>query len=210
VAALKLPVFSQAGEKVDEIEASEAVFGVKEKTPLVHAAVVSQLANGRQGSSDTKTRGEVAGGGRKPWRQKGTGRARHGSIRSPLWRGGGIVFGPHPRSYAIDLPKQARREALRAALSAKAREGAIMILESLAFSEPKTRALVEVLGPVAAGRSALIVTAGPDRNVVLSSRNLPGVRAIEARNLNVYDVVKHERVLFTREALGRVEEALQQ
>ncbi|OGS69739.1 MAG: 50S ribosomal protein L4 [Firmicutes bacterium RBG_13_65_8] len=110
----------------------------------------------------------------------------------------------------MDLPKQARREALRAALSAKAREGAVVILESLAFSEPKTRALIEVLSPVAAGRSALIVTAGPDRNVLLSSRNLAGVRTIEARNLNVYDVVKHERVLFTKEALGRVEEALRQ
>jgi len=205
---LKLPVFSQNGERLEEIEAAESVFGVEGKDALVHSAVVRQLANGRQGSADSRTRGEVRGGGRKPWRQKGTGRARHGTIRSPIWRGGGVVFGPHPRDYGQDMPRQARREALRAALSAKARDGAIVVLDRLVIEAPKTRVLAQVLGGVSAGGSALIVTAQPDRNVLLSSRNLPGVRAIEARNLNVYDVVKHQRVLLTRDALSRVEEAL--
>lgn len=207
---LKLPVLARTGEKLDEVEASDAVFGVESKDALVHAAVVGQLAGGRQGSADTKTRAEVRGGGRKPWRQKGTGRARHGSIRSPLWRGGGVAFGPHPRDFGQRVPRRARRHALRAALSAKVRDGEVIVLDQLSMDAPKTRALVEVLGVVAAGRSVLIVTAEPDRNLMLSSHNIPGVRTIEARNLNVYDVVKYQRLLFTREALGRVEEALMQ
>lgn len=205
---MKLPLYSQTGERLPEIDVPDALFGVEGYESLIHSAVVRHLANGRQGTSDTKTRGEVAGGGRKPWRQKGTGRARAGTIRSPLWRGGGIVFGPHPRDYSLGMPRRARRLALRAALSAKARGGRLAVVETLSFAEPKTKALAQTLGSIAPARSTLLVTAEPDDNVLLSSRNLRGVRTIEARNINVYDVVKYEQVLLTRDAVTRLQEVL--
>jgi large subunit ribosomal protein L4 len=202
-------MYDRSGKVLEEIEVSELVFGVDGPESLVHAAVVRHLANGRQGTADTKTRGEVAGGGRKPWRQKGTGRARHGSIRSPIWRGGGVTFGPHPRDFSLGMPRQARRQALLIALSGKARAGGVVVVDELAMAEPKTKALAEMLRSFGEDAvSTLIVTAAPNANVALSVRNLPGVRAIEARNVNVYDVVKHDRVLFTRDALARLEEVL--
>lgn len=206
---MKVPVYDRAGKVLEQIEVSERVFGVQGPESLVHAAVVRHLANGRRGTADTKTRAEVSGGGRKPWRQKGTGRARHGSIRSPIWRGGGVAFGPHPRDFGLDMPRQTRRQALLLALSGKAQAGEVLVIDQLAVAEPKTRAVAEVLRALGGeGRSVLIVTARPDANLQLSVRNLPGARAIEARNVNVYDVVKHDRVLFTREALARLEEVL--
>jgi large subunit ribosomal protein L4 len=205
---MKVPLYTQTGERLPEIDVPDTLFGVEGHEALIHSAVVRQLANGRQGTSDTKTRGEVRGGGRKPFRQKGTGRARAGTTRSPLWRGGGIVFGPHPRDYSLGMPRQARRLALRAALSAKARGGQLAVVETLTFAEPKTKALVQTLGSIAPDRTTLLVTAEPDTNVVLSARNLSGVRTIEARNINVYDVVKHEQVLLTRDALTRLQEVL--
>jgi len=206
---MKVPMYDRTGKLLNQIEVSESVFGVEGSDALVHAAVVRHLANGRQGSASTKTRGEVAGGGRKPWRQKGTGRARHGSIRSPIWRGGGVTFGPQPRDFGLEMPRRSRRKALLLALSAKTRAGGIMVVDDLTMAEPKTRALAEVLGAVGDGSgSTLIVTAGPQPNLTLSARNLPGVRTIEARNVNVYDVVKYERVLLTRDALAALEEVL--
>ncbi|MDP2871972.1 MAG: 50S ribosomal protein L4 [Bacillota bacterium] len=205
---MKVPLYNQAGERLQEIDVSDVLFGVEGHDALIHSAVVRHLANGRQGTLDTKTRGEVSGGGRKPWRQKGTGRARAGSSRSPLWRGGGVVFGPHPRDFSLGMPRQARRLALRAALSAKARDGQVAVVQALSFSEPKTRMLVQALDGIAPHRTTLLVTAEKDHNVVLSARNVPGIRAIEARNLNVYDVVKHEQVLLTQDALTRLQEVL--
>ncbi len=205
---MKVPMYRQSGERLQEVEVSDSVFGVEGSPALVHAAVVRHLANGRQGSADSLTRGEVRGGGRKPWRQKGTGRARAGTIRSPLWRGGGVVFGPHPRDFGLGMPKRARRQALLVAVSAKARDGRMAVLDQLSISKPSTKELAKAVEAVSGGQNALVVTAGPDEAIRLSARNLPLVRAIEVRNLNVYDVVKHEYLLLTRDALAQLEEVL--
>lgn len=208
---MKVPMYNQTGNKLNDIEVSEAVFGIDGYDELIHSAVIRHLANGRQGTAHSKTRAEARGGGRKPWRQKGTGRARHGSIRSPIWRGGGVAFGPRTRDFSLGMPKRTRRLALLAALSAKARAGSIVVLDELGLAEPKTKTLLAVLDAVqasAGGRSALIVTSSREPNVVLSARNLPAVRAIESRNINVYDVVKYDRIIMTRAALTAMEEAL--
>jgi len=205
---MKVPMYSQLGDKLQEIEVSDSVFGVESSQSLVHTAVVRHLANGRQGSSDTKTRGEVSGGGRKPWRQKGTGRARAGSSRSPIWRGGGVAFGPHPRGYGLGLPKRARRQALLAAVSAKAKDGMITVFDQLAMEKPSTKQFAQVVTAVAGGGTALVVIAAPDKMIQLSARNLSTVRVIVARNLNVYDVVKHEHLVLTKDALASLEEVL--
>ena len=205
---MKVPMYSQSGDKLQEIEVSESVFGVESHNALVHAAVVRHLANGRQGSAATKTRGEVAGGGRKPWRQKGTGRARHGSIRSPIWRGGGVTFGPQPRDFSLGMPKRARRQALLAAVSAKAQDGAMVVIDQLAMAKPSTKQFAQAVTAIAGDRSTLVVIASPDKTIWLSARNLPAVRVIEARNLNVYDVVKYQQLLVTKDALAKLEEVL--
>jgi len=205
---MKVPMYSQLGDKLQEIEVSDSVFGVESSQSLVHTAVVRHLANGRQGSSDSKTRGEVSGGGRKPWRQKGTGRARAGSSRSPIWRGGGVAFGPHPRGYGLGLPKRARRQALLAAVSAKAKDGMITVFDQLAMEKPSTKQFAQVVTAVAGGGTALVVIAAPDKMIQLSARNLSTVRVIVARNLNVYDVVKHEHLVLTKDALASLEEVL--
>jgi large subunit ribosomal protein L4 len=205
---MKVPMYSQSGDKLQEIEVSESVFGVESHNALVHAAVVRHLANGRQGSAATKTRGEVAGGGRKPWRQKGTGRARHGSIRSPIWRGGGVTFGPQPRDFSLGMPKRARRQALLAAVSAKAQDGAMVVIDQLAMAKPSTKQFAQAVSAIAGDRSTLVVIASPDKAIWLSARNLPAVRVIEARNLNVYDVVKYQQLLVTKDALAKLEEVL--
>lgn len=205
----RVAVYNIEGEQVGEIELKDEIFGLPAKEGLIHQAVVRHLANQRQGTVKTKTRGEVSGGGRKPWRQKGTGRARHGSIRSPIWVGGGTVFGPQPRDYRQAMPKKARRAALRSALSGKVSAGELVVLESLEFSEPKTRRMAEVLKNLkASGRSALFVTPEADRNVVLSARNLPGVAAARASDLNVYEVLAHEKVFITKDAVAKIEEVL--
>lgn len=205
---MKVPMYSQTGDKLQEIEVSESVFGVESRDALVHAAVVRHLANGRQGSAATKTRGEVAGGGRKPWRQKGTGRARHGSIRSPIWRGGGVTFGPRPRDFSLGMPKRARRQALLAAVSAKAQDGAMVVIDQLAMAKPSTKQFAQAVAAIAGDRSTLVVIASPDKTIWLSARNLTAVRVIEARNLNVYDVVKYQQLLVTKDALAKLEEVL--
>ncbi len=205
----KVAVYNMAGEVVGEMDLDDAVFGVAPNPTLLHAAVVMRLANERVGTVATKTRGEVSGGGKKPWRQKGTGRARQGSIRAPHWKGGGTVFGPQPRDYRQTMPRKARRAALRGALSAKVSEGLIRVLDSMAFPEPKTREMAAVLQRLElGGRKALVVTAGHDENVHKSARNLPGVAAAAAADLNVYDVLNHDGLVITRDAVERVQEVL--
>lgn len=202
----KAAVYNVDGEQVGEIELSDAVFGQPVNEAVLHEVVVMHLANRRRGTHDTKTRSEVRGGGRKPWRQKGTGRARHGSIRSPIWRGGGIVFGPHPRDYGYRVPKKVKRLALKSALAAKVGEGRILVLDALELSVPKTGEMARILNNLEAGDGALVVTAEKDVNIEKSTRNLPGVKSLEARRLNVYDLLAHPHLILTRDAVARVEE----
>lgn len=180
----------------------EELFGLKGKEALLHDAVVNYLANQRQGTHSVKTRGLIRGGGRKPWRQKHTGRARAGSIRSPLWRGGGTVFGPQPRDYSYSMPKQARKIALYAALSAKIADDEVMVVDGLKLEEPKTKKMLEIINTLGiSGESLLIVVSGKDNNVLLSSRNIPGVTVRPAGELHAYDVLSRTRVLITKDAL---------
>lgn len=195
------------GEKVGEVVLPDAVFAVEVNEGLMHDAVVAHLASQRRGTHDTKTRGEVSGGGRKPWRQKGTGRARQGSIRAPQWAGGGTVFGPTPREYGYKLPKKMRRLALKSALSAKTAAGELVVLDELKLPEAKTKAMAAVLNRLGA-ENALVITATPDTSVNVASRNLPGVKATAAEGLNVYDILNHARLVLTREAVDRVGEVL--
>jgi len=204
----KVSVYNQQGQPVGEIELSETVFGAEVNEGLLHQAVVMYQANQRQGTASTKTRGEVSGGGRKPWRQKGLGRARHGSIRSPIWKGGGVVFGPKPREFRQEMPKKARRAALRSALSAKVREGALIVLDDLQLPQPKTREMAAVLQRLSAERKPLIVLGERNPNVELSARNLPGAGTMQAEDINVYQVLAHDRLVVTRAAVAKLEEAL--
>lgn len=204
----KVALYNQAGSQVGDIELNESVFGIEPNKHVLFEAVVMQRASLRQGTSKVKTRSEVRGGGRKPWRQKGTGRARQGSIRSPQWRGGGTVFGPVPRSYSYKLPKKVRRLALLSALSTKVLEENILVLDKLTFEAPKTKEFVNVLSNLPVGKKALIVTDVLDTNVALSGRNIPGVTVIEASNLTVLDLVGHDTLVLTKAAVEKVEEVL--
>lgn len=204
----KVALYNKDGAAVGEIELNDSVFGAEVNPALLHEVVVMQLANRRQGTADVKTRAEVAGGGRKPWRQKGTGRARQGSTRSPQWRHGGIVFGPAPRSYAYTMPKKARRRALVSALSSKVQEGSIFVLDQFSLAEPKTKEVTKLLANLKIGGKALIVTANADQNVYRSARNIEGVAASPALDLNVYDVLKYGSLVITRDAVAKVEEVL--
>ena len=204
----KVSLFNQTGSQVGEIELNDAVFGIEPNESVVFDAVIAQRASLRQGNHKVKNRSEVAGGGRKPWRQKGTGRARQGSIRSPQWRGGGTVFGPVPRSYSYKLPKKVRRLALRSALSAKVLEENIIVLEGLAFDAPKTKEFVKVLSNLSVAKKTLIVTAEIDENVALSARNIPGVTVVSATGVNVLDLVGHDKLVITKAAVEKVEEVL--
>ena len=203
----KVAVYNLQGEVVGERELDEGVFGAPVNEPLLHQVVVAYLANQRQGTADTKTRGEVAGGGRKPWRQKGTGRARQGSIRSPLWPKGGIVFGPHPREYRQEVPLRVRRTALVSALSAKVRDGELVVLDNVTMEKPQTRTIAGLLDRLQA-RRALIVTPGVDRTVYLSARNIPGVVVRPATDLNAYEVLSNGKIMLVSEAVDRLEEVL--
>ncbi|WP_019157086.1 50S ribosomal protein L4 [Robertmurraya massiliosenegalensis] len=204
----KVTLFSQAGSQVGEIELNESIFGIEPNNHVLFEAVVAQRASLRQGTHKTKIRSEVAGGGRKPWRQKGTGRARQGSIRSPQWRGGGTVFGPVPRSYSYKLPKKVRRLAIKSALSSKVVEENILVLESLAFETPKTKDFKGFLNGLSVDSKALIVTADLDENVALSARNIPGVTVVTASGINVLDVLGHDKLIMTKAAVEKVEEVL--
>ena len=184
-----------------------ARFAMEGKDSLMHEAVVNYLANQRQGTHATKTKGLVSGGGKKPWKQKHTGRARSGSNRSPLWRGGGTIFGPQPRDYSYELPRAARRKALFSAISAKIKDGELCVIDALSFEKPKTKEMAGVLkGLGLAAGSTLIIVAGADKTVLLSSRNIPGVDVVSAKDLNIYDVVTHDRLLATRAAMTALEE----
>jgi len=204
----KVALLNQAGSNVGEIELNDSVFGIEPNQHVLFEAVIMQRASLRQGTHKVKNRSEVAGGGRKPWRQKGTGRARQGSIRSPQWRGGGIVFGPTPRSYAYKLPKKVRRLAIKSALSSKVVDNNIVVLEDLALNAPKTKEMASVLKGLSVEKKALIVTADNNENVALSARNIPGVTVVTANGVNVLDVLNHDKLIMTKAAVQKVEEVL--
>ncbi len=203
-----VPVYNVEGEQVGEVELNDAIFGIEPNVPVMHQYLVMQLANARQGTHSTKTRGEVSGGGRKPWRQKHTGRARQGSIRAPQWVGGGTVFGPKPRSYRKDMPKKMRRLALRSALSVKAAQGSIKVVDDLRLPEIKTKAMVRVLENLNVEGSALILLPERDEVVELSARNLPDVKTLRASYLNVRDLLGYETVIVPLKALDIIERIL--
>ena len=199
-------VLNMAGEVVGKVELSEAVFGVEPNTVAMHAAVVNFLANRRQGTQSTKTRSEVRGGGKKPWRQKGTGHARQGSIRAPQWKHGGIALGPKPRKYHFALNKKLRRVALLSALSSKAAEGTIVVLDQLKLDEIKTKAMIGMLKAVGAEGKALVVMPEVDLNVVKSARNIPDVKTTLTNTLNVYDILYYDKFVIVKDAVEKIEE----
>lgn len=201
---LKIPVCDNKGKEIDEIELDQNIFGVDVNESVLHHAVVAQLAAARAGSASTKTRGEVRGGGIKPWKQKGTGRARAGSIRSPIWKGGGTVFGPSPGKYSIKTPKKVKNLALRSALSSKTNASEIIVLDSIKFKEPKTKKAIEVLKNIKASDKVVIVINDSDKNALMSFRNLSGVKVIFANRINVYDILNNDTIIFSREALEEV------
>ncbi len=204
----KVSVVSQTGSAVGDIELNDAIFGIEPNQAVLFEAIVQQQASLRQGNHKVKTRAEVAGGGRKPWRQKGTGRARQGSIRSPQWRGGGIVFGPSPRSYSYKMPKKVRRLALLSALSTKVAAQELIVLDNLAFDAPKTKSFVKVLEDLSITKKALFVTADLEESVALSAQNLQGISVVAATGINVLDLVGHDQLVMTKAAIEKVEEVL--
>ena len=201
----KVSVYNIEGKEVDTIELNDAVFGVEVNEHLVHMAVVNQLANNRQGTQKAKTRSEVSGGGRKPWRQKGTGHARQGSTRAPQWTGGGVVFAPVPRDYEIKMNKKERRLALKSALTSRVQENKLIVLDDLKLDEVKTKAMQAVLSNLNVSK-AMVVLADNDQNVVLSARNIPDVITALPNTINVYDVLKYNTVILTKSAVASIEE----
>lgn len=204
----KLSLLKQDGTNAGEITLNNTVFGIEPNEKVVVDVILSQRASLRQGTHKVKNRSEVRGGGRKPWRQKGTGRARQGSIRSPQWRGGGVVFGPTPRSYAYKLPKKVRRLAIKSILSSKVNEEKLVVLEGLTFDAPKTKEFAAFLKNISVDTKALIVVAGESENVELSARNLQGITVIPAESISVLEVAKHDKLIITKAAVEKVEEVL--
>ncbi|MGV8145261.1 MAG: 50S ribosomal protein L4 [Alkaliphilus sp.] len=202
----KVAVYNISGEQVSEMELSENIFGAKINEHVLYEVVKNQLANKRQGTQSAKTRSEVRGGGRKPWKQKGTGRARHGTIRSPLWTGGGVVFAPKPRDYSYTIPKKIKRLALKSALSAKVTNNEMIILEDLSFDAPRTKDMVNILKNLGIKRKALIVMSEKDDMVIRSANNIPGVVTALANTINVYDILKYDNFIITKAAVEKVEE----
>ena len=198
-------VYNMEGKEVGTIELNDAVFGVKVNEHLVHMAVVSQLANKRQGTQKAKTRSEVSGGGRKPWRQKGTGHARQGSTRAPQWTGGGTVFAPVPRDYSFKINKKEKRFALKSALTSRVQENKIFVLDELSLTEIKTKAMKGVLDSLNV-QKALVVTKEADQTVALSARNLPDVKTAHTGTINVYDILKYNTLVLTKDAVAAIEE----
>jgi large subunit ribosomal protein L4 len=203
---MELDVIDRQGTPVGKIEVADSAFGAEVKGHLFHQVVRMQLANRRRGTASTKTRGEVRGGGRKPWRQKGTGRARQGSTRSPIWRGGGVALGPKPRDYAYGLPKKVRRAALRSALTMKVRDGLLKVVDLLDLPEPKTKQMVGLLKDLGVETRALILLADDNPNVQLAARNLPDVQAMRVEGLNIYDLLAYEQLICTKDALVKLQE----
>jgi large subunit ribosomal protein L4 len=198
-------VFNKEGNKVADMELNESIFATEVNEYALHQVVVALLANKRQGTQSTKTRSEVRGGGIKPWRQKGTGRARQGSIRAPQWIKGGIVFAPKPRDYRVSVPKSMRKVAMKSALTSKVQENQMIVLESLNFEAPKTKNMIEVLKALKANK-ALIITAESNEVVYKSARNIQGISIIPANNINVYDLLKYEKLIITKDAVSKIEE----
>ena len=201
----KVSVYNIEGKVVGDMELNDAVFGVEVNEHLVHMAVVSQLANNRQGTQSAKTRAEVSGGGRKPWRQKGTGHARLGSTRSPQWTGGGVVFAPKPRDYSFKMNKKEKNIALKSALTSRVAENKIIVLDSIKFEEIKTKNMVAVLDNLKVNK-ALVVLNDNDQNVVLSARNIPNVKTASTNTINVYDILKYDQLIVTKDAVATIEE----
>lgn len=201
----QVAVYNIEGKEVDKLELNDAVFGVEINEHLVHQAVVAQLANKRQGTQSAKTRSEVRGGGRKPWRQKGTGHARQGSTRSPQWTGGGVVFAPKPRDYSKKLNKKEKAGALKSVLTSKVNEEKFIVLDELKLDEIKTKKFVEVLNNLEVAK-ALVVTKDNDQNVMLSARNIPDVKTALTNTINVYDILKYDTVVITKDAVAAIEE----
>jgi len=201
----KVSVYNMEGKEVGSMELNDAVFGVEVNEHLVHMAVVQQLANNRQGTQKAKTRSEVRGGGRKPWRQKGTGHARQGSTRAPQWTGGGMVFAPVPRDYTIRLNKKEKRAALKSVLTSKVQENKFIVVDELKFDEIKTKAMKNVLANLKADK-ALVILNDNDQNVVLSARNIEGVETALTNTINVFDLLKHNTVVVTKAAVETIEE----
>ena len=199
-------VYDITNNKVGDIDLNESIFGVEMNAGLLHQAVVMQLASQRLGNHATKTRGMVRGGGRKPWKQKGTGRARSGSNSSPVWVGGGTVFGPSPRSYAFSMPRKQRRLAIMCALSDKVANGELVVLDSIDFAAPKTKDVVKMMNDFEVEKKALIITAEYAENVDKSYRNIPGVKAINTTGLNVFDILNCNKLFITKDAIARIEE----
>ncbi|AOZ97106.1 50S ribosomal protein L4 [Butyrivibrio hungatei] len=199
-------VYNMEGKEVGKIDLSDAIFGVEVNEHLVHMAVLQQLADKRQGTQKAKTRSEVSGGGRKPWRQKGTGHARQGSIRAPQWKGGGVVFAPVPRDYSFKMNKKEKRAALKSALTDKVQNNNIIVVDELKFDEIKTKRFAEVMNNLKATRKALVVLADNDKNVVLSARNLAEANTTLTNTLNVYDIVNARTLVLTKDAVAKIEE----
>ena len=198
-------VYNIEGKEVGSIELNDAVFGVEVNEHLVHMAVVNQLANNRQGTQSAKTRSEVSGGGRKPWRQKGTGHARQGSTRAPQWTGGGIVFAPKPRDYSFKMNKKEKNLALKSVLTSKVAEDKLIVLDSISFDEIKTKKMVAVLNNLKADK-ALVVLNDNDKNVILSAKNIPDVKTALTNTINVYDILKYDKLIVTKDAVATIEE----
>ncbi|MCQ2422755.1 MAG: 50S ribosomal protein L4 [Lachnospiraceae bacterium] len=198
-------VYNKEGAAVGTMDLNDSIFGVEVNTHLMHLAVVSQLANKRQGTQSAKTRAEVSGGGRKPWRQKGTGHARQGSTRSPQWTGGGVVFAPKPRDYSVKMNKKEKAGAIKSALTTRVAEEKIYVMEDLSFETIKTKQVKAVLDKLSLTK-ALIVTADKDENVILSARNLPEVRTVASNAINVYDILKYSNLVITKDAVAKIEE----
>lgn len=201
----QVAVYNTEGKEVDKLELNDSVFGVEINEHLVHMAVVAQLANKRQGTQSAKTRAEVRGGGRKPWRQKGTGHARQGSTRSPQWTGGGVVFAPKPRDYSMKLNKKEKANAMKSVLTSKVNEEKFIVLDEFKLDEIKTKKFIEVMNNLEVAK-ALVVTKDNDKNLVLSAKNVPGVKTALTNTINVYDILKYDTVVITKDAVAAIEE----
>ncbi len=202
----KVNVFNMSGEQVEQIELSEAIFDAEINQHVVYEVVKNQLANKRQGTQSTKTRAEVRGGGRKPWRQKGTGRARAGSLNSPIFTGGGVVFAPKPRDYSYKVPKKVRRLALKSVLTSKVQNGEFIVVDKIDFDAPKTKDMAKFLTNIQAEKKALIVMDEKNENVIKSAKNIPNLHTALVNTINVYDILKYDSFIITKEAVKKVEE----
>ena len=202
----KVALYDMSGAQIGELELNDSVFGIEPNKSVMYDFVKMQLANKRVGTSSSKTRAEVSGSGKKPWRQKGTGRARVGNRRNPVWTGGGIAFGPRPRDYSYRLPRKVRKLAMKSALSSKVLENNIIVVDQLSFDEPRTKQMVATLQALNSGKKTLVITADGDANITKSARNIPGVKPLRVDYINVYDLLRYDTLLITRDAVAKVEE----